>query len=149
MRTSFEDLWDAVKSDLSRHARSLSGNDADAEDLVGETCLRMLSSYPEPRPEEDFRRLSFALMTSAYVDNVRRLAKEAAPPVRQSVLSVEDGIQIEEVLSNLPGHVAEACVLRVAGFTVGEIGLALGVPATTVRHWLRACRAEFNREMGT
>lgn len=61
----------AVLPRLQRYARNLSGNAADADDLLQATSERVLSRWKQFRPGSDFDRWAFTIMHSIRMNHLR------------------------------------------------------------------------------
>jgi RNA polymerase sigma-70 factor (ECF subfamily) len=147
-RFKFERLSLPLKSELYRGARALTGNDADALDLVQETYLRAWRAFPSYREDQRFRPWLFTILRHAHVDACRRrrvrpatadpslIAEiEAAP--KSNVLS-ED---LQAALDSLrPTHHILLILRDVQGFSYQEIAEILEWPIGSVMSGLHHAR---------
>jgi RNA polymerase sigma-70 factor (ECF subfamily) len=141
--------WEAIARDHGRFlynvAFRLAGNDADAQDLVQETLLRVrrgLETYQPGSLEGWLARI----VTNVFLDEVRRRKRrpaEALPDEPERVLpatpaadeaseALSDEVQV--ALAALPDEFRVAVVLcDVVGLGYDEIAESQGIPVGTVR----------------
>jgi RNA polymerase sigma-70 factor (ECF subfamily) len=142
--------------DVVRFARSLTRDDARADDLVQETYLRALKGWHTFREGADPRRWLFAVCHHAFVRTMHRESRFDPGPhddaelesmataiahwdaeksgVAQIVEQMDLGRAIDAALTRLPAHYRGAVVLvDVEGQTYEEASLVLGVAIGTVR----------------
>jgi RNA polymerase sigma factor (sigma-70 family) len=141
--------WEEVARDHGRFlynvAYRLAGNDADAQDLVQETLLRVRRGLETYQPGSLPAWLS-RIVTNVFLDEVRRRrrrptdslsddADRVLPPSAAADEVSEDlSDEVQGALSSLPDEFRTAVVLcDVVGMTYDEIAAAQGVPVGTVR----------------
>ena len=141
--------WEEVARDHGRFlynvAYRLAGNDADAQDLVQETLLRVRRGLETYQPGSLPAWLS-RIVTNVFLDEVRRRRRRPTDPLsddgdRQLPPSpgadeVTDDFsdEVQHALSSLPDDFRTAVVLcDVVGLSYDEIAAAQGVPVGTVR----------------
>jgi RNA polymerase sigma-70 factor, ECF subfamily len=156
---------------LYRGAIRLAGHEADAEDLVQESCLRAFAAIDRLRDTESCKAWLFKIMRSTY------LRHWAEDQYRQRVVGVEDlestladmtevlqdpyesdplyvhvvGVEVRKAISALPLPYREAVVLADAvRFTYREMSQILDIPLGTVmsrlyrgRRMLRAALRDY------
>jgi RNA polymerase sigma-70 factor (ECF subfamily) len=151
----------AVGELIDRHAgrlygvaRTLTGNDADAEDVVQETFAGACESAGSFRGESSVKTWLTKIL-------VRRAAKtrrsgrrwnlnflsRSAPPAPAAAKTPTDGVDsrldVTEMLARLSPEHREVIVLReLQGLSYEEIAAALGVPRGTVESRLHRARRE-------
>lgn len=128
-------------------AYRLTGNDADAQDLVQEVLLRVRRGLATYRPGSLEAWLS-RITTNAFLDDVRRKRRRPVDPLPEEperVLAGGDDADtvlaattlpedVQRALRALPDEYRAAVVLcDVVGLPYGEIADQLGVPVGTVR----------------
>ena len=159
---------------LYRAAIRLAGQEADAEDLVQESCLRAFAAIDQLRDVESCRAWLFKILRSTY------LRQWGEDPYRQRVVRIEDlestladmndvlqdpyesdppyvhfvGVEVRKAISALPLPYREAVVLAdVVRFTYREMSQILEIPSGTVmsrlyrgRRMLRAALRDYARQ---
>jgi RNA polymerase sigma-70 factor (ECF subfamily) len=136
-------------------AYRLTGNDADAQDLVQDVLLRVRRGLETYRPGSLEGWLS-RITTNVFLDDVRRKRRRptvALPDDPDRVLaggldadsalaSMQLPDDVQDALRALPGEFRAAVVLcDVVGLTYEEIAEQLGVPVGTVRSRIHRGRA--------
>lgn len=140
----------ALTDDLLRFARSLTNDQALAEDLVQETFARALAAADHHRGESSVRTWMHRILHHLAIDRARRSSRELVvddveqrwsddsysvdPAVLASVAMERH--EIEDALARLPFHYRSAVVLHdMVGWTVAEIAreLDIGLPAAKQR----------------
>jgi RNA polymerase sigma-70 factor, ECF subfamily len=141
--------WEEVARDHGRFlynvAYRLAGNDADAQDLVQETLLRVRRGLETYQPGSLPAWLS-RIVTNVFLDEVRRRrrrptdalgddADRVLPPSAAADEASEDlSDDVQHALTSLPDEFRTAVVLcDVVGMSYDEIAAAQGVPVGTVR----------------
>lgn len=121
------DWWPRVY----RMALSLTGREADAEDLAQDTLMAGLGAVGRYRGEASEGTWLYAILLRKHLSAVRR----PAPPLRPSTAPREP--ELEEALALLSGLKPvlriTAALYYVEDLSVEEIAAALGVARTTVR----------------
>ncbi len=128
-------------------AYRLTGNDADAQDLVQDVLLRVRRGLATYRPGSLEGWLS-RITTNAFLDEVRRRRRHPAdalgdepdrfvapaPDVDEALAATSFSDEVQSALLRLPDEFRAAVVLcDVVGFSYQEIADELGVPVGTVR----------------
>jgi RNA polymerase sigma factor (sigma-70 family) len=136
-------------------AYRLTGNDADAQDLVQEVLLRVRRGLATYRPGSLEAWLS-RITTNAFLDETRRRKRRPSEPLPEDpdrVLAGGDDAatalaaatlsdDVQDALRALPDEYRAAVVLcDVVGLPYGEIADQLGVPVGTVRSRIHRGRA--------
>jgi RNA polymerase sigma-70 factor, ECF subfamily len=136
-------------------AYRLTGNDADAQDLVQEVLLRVRRGLETYRPGSLEGWLS-RITTNAFLDEVRRRRRRPTVPlpddpdrvlagaedVEAALAATTLGADIQAALRSLPEDFRVAVVLcDVVGLPYEEIADQLGVPIGTVRSRIHRGRA--------
>jgi RNA polymerase sigma factor (sigma-70 family) len=136
-------------------AYRLTGNDADAQDLVQEVLLRVRRGLATYRPGSLEAWLS-RITTNAFLDETRRRKRRPSEPLPDEpdrVLAGGDDAatvlasstisdDVQGALRALPDEYRAAVVLcDVVGLPYGEIADQLGVPVGTVRSRIHRGRA--------
>ena len=136
-------------------AYRLTGNDADAQDLVQEVLLRVRRGLATYRPGSLEAWLS-RITTNAFLDETRRRKRRPSEPLPDDpdrvLVGGEDPAtvlarstlpdDVQDALRALPDEYRAAVVLcDVVGLPYGEIADQLGVPVGTVRSRIHRGRA--------
>jgi RNA polymerase sigma factor (sigma-70 family) len=143
--------WEEVARTYGRFlytvAYRLTGNEADAEDLVQEVLLRVRRGLDTYRPGSMEGWLS-RITTNAFLDDVRRRKRRPAvvmaeppdellppaAPADEALASSALPDQVQAALARLPDDYRAAVVLcDVVGESYDQIAETLGVPVGTVR----------------
>jgi RNA polymerase sigma-70 factor (ECF subfamily) len=141
--------WEEVARDHGRFlynvAYRLAGNDADAQDLVQETLLRVRRGLETYQPGSLPAWLS-RIVTNVFLDEVRRRRRRPTDPLHDDgerqlpptpaadELTDDFSDEVQQALSALPDDFRTAVVLcDVVGLSYDEIAAAQGVPVGTVR----------------
>jgi RNA polymerase sigma-70 factor (ECF subfamily) len=147
---------------LYDHARHLAGNDAEAEDLVQEACLRALAGAGAYRPG-NLKAWLFKILRNAFIDARRRRRPEQ--PLGE--LDIVDGgggelLRGDLELERLRGVVAEdiaaalsalsddaraIILLDLEGFTESEVAEIAGCAPGTVKSRLARARVLLRRRL--
>lgn len=162
----FERLLEPVLPVAYGVALRLSGNPADAEDLVQEAALLAYRAYHTFEPGTNFKAWYLRILTNCYFGKYRKKKRQpemidldVAPPLylymqaAASGLSAEgedpagalldklDAEQISEAIASLPDEYRMVCTLYfLDDFQYQEIAAILGLPLGTVRSRLHRGR---------
>jgi RNA polymerase sigma-70 factor (ECF subfamily) len=155
----------AFRELVNRHARylygiafSLSGNAADAEDLVQETFAATLTSHFRGEAAVRTWLVQILVRRAAMLRRGRKhpavagrveLTDEAAPAKRgaSGVAGADARLDLAVMLEGLSVEHRQVIVLReIEGLSYEEIAAALGVPRGTVESRLHRARAELRRK---
>jgi RNA polymerase sigma factor (sigma-70 family) len=158
--------WEEVARDHGRFLYSvayrLTGNDADAQDLVQEVLLRVrrgLATYQPGSMEGWLSRIA----TNAFLDDVRRRQRRPTEPlpddpervlaagedVESTIAAISLGDDVQDALRRLPEDFRVAVVLcDVIGLPYDEIADRLDVPVGTVRSRIHRGRSALRKALG-
>jgi RNA polymerase sigma factor (sigma-70 family) len=147
---------------LYHHARHLTGRDAEAEDLVQETCLRALAAAPT-FAGGNLKAWLFRILRNAFIDLHRKRRNEQALGELDVVDGADDALlrddlelerlrgvvggDIEAALAELSPEARAIILLDVEGFTEAEIAAMLECPAGTVKSRLSRARVLLRRRL--
>ena len=158
--------------DVYRFARSMTRDEADADDLVQETYLRAYRAWHTFEPGSDARRWLFTICRNVFLRTREREARrvdtggddavletmaavrEASPFATQNADAIFSRIDlvpaIRKALGTLPDAFRSAVVLvDVEGQSYDEAATVLGVPIGTVRSRLFRGRRLLQQELLT
>jgi len=129
------------------YARWLTRNDAEAEDVVQDACVRALRYFSSLR-DDDARAWFFAIVRNAWYSRIARQAKVTSmrPLNGKGESAADDALDpearllqqttvahVREALDQLPVDFREVMVLReIEGMSYKEIGSVVQVPIGTV-----------------
>jgi RNA polymerase sigma-70 factor, ECF subfamily len=147
---------------LHNLARHLTGNQADAEDLVQETYARALQAERQFTPGTNLKAWLFRILRNTFVSSYRRrrrdptvagfdpIEAESAGALDQAWLRDDVELdrlrkvvaeEIEAALMTLSEDARTVILLDLEGFTEVEVGEVLGCPVGTVKSRLSRARA--------
>ncbi|WP_158817007.1 sigma-70 family RNA polymerase sigma factor [Methylocapsa sp. S129] len=151
-------------------ARWLTGNRADAEDVVQDACMRALASLDAAIVERPrawvlmiVRNTAFTWLaknrpkTLVLTDDAQLLesaaAKEpgaATPNAEESLIAAADEAALESAIQGLPHLFREVIVMRdIQGLSYREVAAAIGAPQGTVMSRLARGRALLVDKLGS
>jgi RNA polymerase sigma-70 factor, ECF subfamily len=150
---SFETFYDDESLTLFRRLWLVTGNRAEAEELMQDAFLRVWERWERIDAMEDpvgyLYRTAMNLFRKRYrrsVLAIRRTVRLA--PSRDDFKDADDRETVRRVLSTLPPRQRAALVLtEMLGFSPNEAGRALGVQASTIRSLSHQGRESFRRAM--
>jgi RNA polymerase sigma-70 factor (ECF subfamily) len=150
---SFEAFYDAEGRTLFRRLWLVTGNRAEAEELMQDAFLRVWERWERVGAMDDpvgyLYRTAMNLFHKRYRRAVLAIRRSVGlTPSRDEFADADDRDTVRRVLSTLPPRQRAALVLtEMLGFSPEEAGRALGVQASTVRSLSRQGRASFRRAM--
>ncbi len=137
----------------------LAGNDADAQDLVQESLVRIRRGLRTYQPGS-LRGWMARIVTNVFLDDVRRRKRrptDALPDDPERVLPTSPGAdelaqelsaEVQNALDALPNDFRSAVVLcDVAGLSYDEISQATGAPVGTVRSRIHRGRRQLRTSL--
>ncbi|WP_251634076.1 RNA polymerase sigma factor [Neobacillus niacini] len=141
MNVGVSDLYEKLKDDLLRFAKSIARHEQEANDLIQDAMVKSLN---EPQllslPEYKQRAWFFRVMKNRLIDDRRkehRLTQwedDFDFPIQQAGVS---NLEITELLRHLPQDLSDLIFKRYwLGLSSQEIGGQSGLPASTVRYKL-------------
>jgi len=140
---SFERFFRAVRPALTGPAWLMTGDLAEAHDLVQETLCRAWSNWDRVQAYEQPEAWARRVLANLIIGRWRRRRRES----RLGAAEVPDTatlpqIELVAALNMLPKAQRQAIVLHdFVGLKVSEIAAEVGVPAGTVKSWLSPGRA--------
>ena len=129
------------------YARWLTGNDADAEDVVQDACMRAMRFWSSFRGDTDARPWLFTIVRNTWYSRLSRRARDRATPLdtvideppddgldpEERLLQRHDVARVRAALEQLPADFREVLVLReIEGLSYKEIAAVVRVPVGTV-----------------
>jgi RNA polymerase sigma-70 factor (ECF subfamily) len=154
-------------------ALRLTGNPAEAEDLVSETTIKAWSKLHQLEDRQAFPKWLFRILTNTYISRRRQALAEPSGAFEeggeqsfslfeklhqpfllwwsnpeQALLNKLLGEDIGHALDSLPESFRTVVVLvDIEGYAYGEVADALGVPIGTVRSRLSRARSMLQRAL--
>lgn len=153
-----EQLYKTLYPQLLRWCRQMTGDQRMAEELVQEAFLRGLlhEDVLTGLSESQQRAWLYRTVKNLYVDCVRRrkweLTVDSFPETQTDSEISEEMFMVEwgELLTYLPKLERQVFVLRyLHGYTSGQIGRRLHMPAGTVRAKLHEARKHLRQAIGS
>jgi RNA polymerase sigma-70 factor (ECF subfamily) len=148
-------LYDRHAVSLFRHALALSRRQADAEDLVQATFLKLATTAADLRAVTSPASYLHRMLHTTWLDGRRRIAASERVGEQVALVSdasspaIEDSIDIARAMDHLATAQREAIVLHlVEGFSFREIGRATGVSLFTAAARYRLGLARLRRNLG-
>ncbi|HEX4113449.1 MAG TPA: sigma-70 family RNA polymerase sigma factor [Stellaceae bacterium] len=140
--------------DLRRYARRLTGNSADAEDLLQDCLLRAMVNWHRFQQGTNLRAWLFTVMRNLHINSYRRPSHHevalppdelaavapARPPAQEAAIEMTDFLRAFGRLSSA----RQETIMMVGwdGMSYDDAAAQLGVPTGTVRSRLSRAREE-------
>ncbi len=150
---SFEIFYDAESRTLFRRMWLVTGNRAEAEELMQDAFLKVWERWEKVEAMDD--PVGYLYRTA--MNLFRKRYRRAALAIRRSIglastrddfEDADDRESVRQVLSTLPPRQRAALVLtELLGFNPTDAGRALGVQASTIRSLSSQGRESFRRAM--
>jgi RNA polymerase sigma-70 factor (ECF subfamily) len=151
----FDELYASTSSRLLRYAYALTGDLADAQDVVQETYVRAWRHWRQvaahPAPEAWLRLTASRLATDRYrrLAGLRRAVTRSGPTPPAGPPS-EDAVLLAAALLRIPADQRRALALHyLLDLPVADIAVELGAPIGTVKSWLSRGRIALAAELTT
>jgi RNA polymerase sigma-70 factor (ECF subfamily) len=163
-RAAFEALMDATMGKSWALAWRLTGNLAEAEDLVQETYIRAWTNIGKFKGESGFATWLYRIENNCCLDDKRREKKrrevpldpapagdkpgpqpaDPAPGAPENLENAERASSLRKALDSLEPDYRRVLVLReLESLSYEEISAALEIPVGTVAAWLFRARSAF------
>jgi len=168
-RTDLGEAALAYADTMHSFARYLTGNLADAEDLVQETYARALRAASQFAPGSNLKAWLFRILRNTFISGYRRRRVDPTvgglDTIRPGRLDLGDqqrwlrddveldrlsnlvAEEIERALMQLSEEGRTAILLDLEGLTETEVAEVLGCPVGTVKSRLARARAALRREL--
>lgn len=160
---------------LYRTALRMTGNPADAEDLVQETYLRAFRAIDQFKPGTNLRAWLFKIQTNSFINDYRKRVRrprstslddveeyylynhlvesgvQPAPSITEDeILAQIDDADVFRALDDLPDNFRQVVLLAdVEGFAYREISEILEIPVGTVMSRLHRARRRLKENLLT
>ena len=150
VRRTVIELYDAHHRELANFVRALERDAATADDIVGDTFVRLIDEVRRGRTPREPRAWLHRVAANLVIDGGRRRSvanrflgrlvdHRTEPPLDEGLLRGETRREVREALNELPVDARTALMLAAHGFTGREIAAALGRSELATRTLL--CRA--------
>jgi RNA polymerase sigma-70 factor (ECF subfamily) len=150
---SFEAFYEAERRTLFRRLWLVTGNRAEAEELMQDAFLKVWERWERVGAMDDpvgyLYRTAMNLFRKRYRRAVLAIRRSVGlVPSADEFAEADDRETVRRVLSALPPRQRAALVLtEMLGFSPDEAGRALGVQASTIRSLSHQGRESFRRAM--
>ena len=150
---SFEAFYDAESRLLFRRLWLVTGNRAEAEELMQDAFLKLWERWDRVGQMDDpvgyLYRTAMNLFRKRYRRALLAVRRSVGlAPSQDDFADADDRETVRRVLATLPPRQRAALVLtEMLGFTPNEAGVVLGVRASTVRSLSHQGRDSFRRVM--
>jgi RNA polymerase sigma-70 factor, ECF subfamily len=152
----FDDFYRSTSRRLLRYAFAMTGDRAEAQDVVQEAYIRAWRRWSRVGRFEHTESWVRLVVTRLCTDRWRRLRVRrgaaaahalAAPPTAPPG---EDTVLLVAALRRLPAKQRRAlCLFYLLDLTVAEIATEAGVPVNTVKSWLSRGRSALAEQLGS
>ena len=147
---------------LKNFARSLTKDEADAEDLTQDTTLRVLNNYDKFVDNVNFKGWVLKIMRNIFINNYHKLVRTQelidynvdaynVPLMSDGGENTPEGSmdikEITEAISALQPTLKEPFSMYVSGYKYSEIAETLGIPLGTVKSRIFFARQELQRKL--
>jgi RNA polymerase sigma-70 factor (ECF subfamily) len=150
---SFETFYDAESRTLFRRLWLVTGNRAEAEEIMQDAFLKVWERWEQVGAMEDpvgyLYRTAMNLFRKRYRRAMLAIRRSIGlAPSQDDFADADDRETVRQVLSTLPPRQRAALILtEMLGFSSEEAGRALGVQASTVRSLSHQGRESFRGAM--
>ena len=147
---------------MKNFARSLTKDEADAEDLTQDTTLRVLNNYDKFVDNVNFKGWVLKIMRNIFINNYHKLVRTQelidynvdaynVPLMSDGGDNTPEGSmdikEITEAISALQPTLKEPFSMYVSGYKYSEIAETLGIPLGTVKSRIFFARQELQRKL--
>jgi RNA polymerase sigma-70 factor (ECF subfamily) len=150
---SFEELAAELAPQLAAYLARMSGSDADADDLLQETLMRIARALPEFEGRSSPKNWAYRIATNVAIDFLRKTKKgdfiEFGGSEDRSEVDEEDRLVLEEmndcvrgVIDGLPpDHRAALILFNLEGRSVAETAQILGISVAAAKVRIHRAKA--------
>jgi RNA polymerase sigma factor, sigma-70 family len=147
---------------MKNFARSLTKDEADAEDLTQDTTLRVLNNYDKFVDNVNFKGWVLKIMRNIFINNYHKLVRTQelidynvdaynVPLMSDGGENTPEGSmdikEITEAISALQPTLKEPFSMYASGYKYSEIAETLGIPLGTVKSRIFFARQELQRKL--
>ena len=147
---------------MKNFARSLTKDEADAEDLTQDTTLRVLNNYDKFVDNVNFKGWVLKIMRNIFINNYHKLVRTQelidynvdaynVPLMSDGGENTPEGSmdikEITEAISALQPTLKEPFSMYVSGYKYSEIAETLDIPLGTVKSRIFIARQELQKKL--
>ncbi len=147
---------------MKNFARTLTKDEADAEDLTQDTTLRVLNNYDKFVDNVNFKGWVLKIMRNIFINNYHKLVRTQSfidpnvdaynvPLLSEGGDNTPEGsMDIKEItgaIASLQSSLKEPFSMFVSGYKYNEIAETLGIPLGTVKSRIFFARQELQKKL--
>lgn len=148
MANNFKNRLLMLQGNMLNFAYMLTSNREDAYDLLQDTTLKVLDNEEKYVDNTNFKGWVFTIMRNIFINNYRRIAREATMvdqtedlyhlnlPQESGLETPEGGVavgEITEAINSFPDEYRVPFSMLVAGYKYNEIAEKMNLPLGTVK----------------
>ena len=148
MANNFKNRLLMLQGNMLNFAYMLTSNREDAYDLLQDTTLKVLDNEDKYVDNTNFKGWVFTIMRNIFINNYRRIAREATMvdqtedlyhlnlPQESGLETPEGGVavgEITEAINSFPDEYRVPFSMLVAGYKYNEIAEKMNLPLGTVK----------------
>ena len=155
---AFAHLFNRYRDAIRQLLLQRTGSDADADDLLQETFIKVYIHLDRYNPAYTFGQWVYTIARNTFIDYVRRRSEElpiderfaapasSAPTPEENVIRLQQRAQIERYLETLRPHYRELVKMRLFDeYSYEEIAERLRLPLGTVKTRIHRAREQLCR----
>ncbi len=157
----FEDQLLKIQGNMQSFARTLTGDEFDAQDLIQDTTLKVLSNQDKFVENVNFKAWVLTIMRNIFINNYHRITRRhkivdydtevsSIPILNEGNNTPEGTMDLKEItkaIANLSPSIKEPFSMYVSGFKYHEIAETLDVPLGTVKSRIFLARKLLQEEL--
>ena len=147
---------------MKAFARTLTKDEADAEDLTQDTTLRVLNNYDKFVDNVNFKGWVLKIMRNIFINNYHKLVRTQGiidsnvdaynvPLLSEGGENTPEGSmdikEITQAIAGLQPSLKEPFSMFVSGYKYNEIAETLGIPLGTVKSRIFFARQELQKKL--
>ena len=158
--TSFEDLAEELSQPLAAYLRRMTGNAADADDLLQETLMRIARGLPQFEQRSSVKTWAYRIATTVAIDFFRKSKKGHSIEFNEtddcSDFDEEDRLVLDEmnecvrnVIDGLPPDYRAALILyNLQGKSIEETARICEISVATAKIRIHRAKARLREALG-
>ena len=160
LNNQFLELYEPVHSSFTRYCRAISGNNADAEDLVQETSYKALKNLSRLKYDEHKNAWLYTILRNTHINNLRsghnknvkvnrteqdlQVASAVLPDFEHPDRILERK-ELKDKIRCLPAIYSKPLKLFLAGYAYKEISHMTDAPIGTVKSRIHLAKEKLKR----